>query len=125
VSVLRKLGKTRMDGSSLQGAGASGTASLPFFFGRNKTVLSAATQDVVEIALYASLFQHTTVKLVEWIDCVGKNMTAVACEHPRLWWDSICRRVGRSRGFRQELKSKGDERGRSPHIIHDEKSIFI
>jgi hypothetical protein len=26
-----------------------------FFFGRSKTVLSAATQDVVEVALYASL----------------------------------------------------------------------
>jgi hypothetical protein len=55
VSVLRKLGKTRMDGSSLQGAGAGSTASLPFVFGKNKTVLSAATQDVVDVALYASL----------------------------------------------------------------------
>jgi hypothetical protein len=44
-----------MDGSSLLGAGAGGAAGLPLFFGRNKTVLSAATQDVVEIALYASL----------------------------------------------------------------------
>jgi hypothetical protein len=98
---------------------------LPFFFGRNKTVLSAATQDVVEIALYASFFQRTAVKLVERIDCVGKNATAVACEHPRSRQNSVCRGVRRSRGFRQELKSKGDERGRSPRIIHDKKSIFV
>jgi hypothetical protein len=43
VSVLRKLEKTRTDGSSLQGAC------------KNKTILSAATQDVVDVALYASL----------------------------------------------------------------------
>jgi hypothetical protein len=55
VSVLRKLGKTWTDGSGLQGAGAGSAASLPFFFGKNKTVLSAATQDVVDVALYASL----------------------------------------------------------------------
>jgi hypothetical protein len=55
VSVLCKLGKTRTDGSSLQGAAAGSAASLPFFFGKNKTVLSAATQDVVDVALYASL----------------------------------------------------------------------
>jgi hypothetical protein len=41
VSVLRKLGKTRTDGSNLQGAGAGSAASWPFFFSRNKTVLSA------------------------------------------------------------------------------------
>jgi hypothetical protein len=55
VSVLRKLGRTRTDGSSLLGAGAGGAAGLPFFLAENKTVLSATTQDVVEIALYASL----------------------------------------------------------------------
>jgi hypothetical protein len=54
VSVLRKLGKTRTDGSGLQGAGAGSAASLPFFFGKSKNVLSAATQDVVDVALYAS-----------------------------------------------------------------------
>jgi hypothetical protein len=52
--MLRKLGKTRTDGSSLQGAGAGSAASLPFFFGKNETVLSAATQNVVDVALYAS-----------------------------------------------------------------------
>jgi hypothetical protein len=114
-----------MDGSSLQGAGAGGATSLPFFFGRNKTVLSVATQDVVEIALYASFFQCTAVKLFERIDCVGKNATAITCEHPRSWRNSKCRGVRRSRGFHQDLKSKGDERGRSPRIIHDEKSIFV
>jgi hypothetical protein len=54
VSMLRKLGKARTDGSNLQGAGAGSAASLPFFFGRNKTVLSAATQNIVDVALYAS-----------------------------------------------------------------------
>jgi hypothetical protein len=53
VSVLRKLGKTRTDGSNLQGAGAGSAARLPFFFGKNETVLSAATQNVVDVALYA------------------------------------------------------------------------
>jgi hypothetical protein len=54
VSVLRKLGMTRTDGSNLQGAGAGSAARLPFFFGKNETVLSAATQNVVDVALYAS-----------------------------------------------------------------------
>jgi hypothetical protein len=55
VSVLRKLEKTQTDGSSLQGASAGSAASLPFLFGKIKTALSAATQDVVDVALYASL----------------------------------------------------------------------
>jgi hypothetical protein len=54
VSVLRKLGKTRTDGSNLQGAGAGSATRLPFFFGKNETVLSAATQNVVDVAPYAS-----------------------------------------------------------------------
>jgi hypothetical protein len=54
VGVLRKLGKTWTDGSSLRGAGAGSAASMPFFFGKNKTVLSATTQDVADVALYAS-----------------------------------------------------------------------
>jgi hypothetical protein len=54
VSVLRKLGKTRADGSNLQGAGAGSAARLPFSFGKNQTVLSAATQTVVDVAPYAS-----------------------------------------------------------------------
>jgi hypothetical protein len=71
-------------------------------------------------------FQRTGCKPVERIDCVGKkNATAVACDHPRSRQNSICRGVGRSRGFRQELESKGDDCGCSPRIIHDKKSIYI
>jgi hypothetical protein len=70
-------------------------------------------------------FQRAVVKLVERIDCVGKNATAVACDHPRLRRNSMCRGVNRSRGFCQERESKGDDRGHSPRIIHDKKSIYI
>jgi hypothetical protein len=79
VSMLRKLGKTRTDGSNLQGAGAGSAASLPFFFGRNKTVLSAATQNVVDVALYASRSNvlgvgqsngSTTLEKVRLLSCV-------------------------------------------------------
>jgi hypothetical protein len=54
MSVLRKLCKTRADGSGLLGASAVVAAFWPFFW-QNMTVLSAATQDVVEVALRASL----------------------------------------------------------------------
>jgi hypothetical protein len=36
VSVLRKLGRTRTDGSNLQGAGAGSTANLPFFLAKTR-----------------------------------------------------------------------------------------
>jgi hypothetical protein len=52
--VLRKLSRTRTDGSSLLGAGAVVAAFWPFFW-QKVTVLSAATQNVVEVALYAGL----------------------------------------------------------------------
>jgi hypothetical protein len=125
VSVLRKLGKTRTDGSNLQGAGAGSAASLPFFFGKNKTVLSAATQDVVDVALLCEPFQRTRCRPVERIDCVGKSATAIACDHRSSRRNSICRGVSRSRGLRQKRKSKGDDRGRGPRVMCDKKSICM
>jgi hypothetical protein len=51
------------------------------------------------------LIQQTGYKLVKRIDCVGENATVVACDRPRSRRKSICRGVGRSRGFRQKMKS--------------------
>jgi hypothetical protein len=70
-------------------------------------------------------FQRTAVKLVERIDCVGKNATAVACDHPRSRWNWKCGGVRRSRGFHRELESKGDDRGCGPRVMRDKKSIYI
>jgi hypothetical protein len=113
-----------MDGSSLLGAGAGVATGLPFFWQKqdcSECSHSGCSRD----SYLCEPFQRTGCKPVERIDSVGKNATTVACDHPRSRWNSICRGVSRSRGFRQERKSEGDEHGRSPRIIHDEKSIYI
>jgi hypothetical protein len=71
------------------------------------------------------LIQQTGYKPVERIDYVGENATAVACDHPRSRRKSICRGVGRSRGFRQKMKSIRYERGRNLRNILDKKSTYI
>jgi hypothetical protein len=71
------------------------------------------------------LIQQTGYKPVERIDYVGENATAVVCDRPRSRRRSICRGVGRSRGFRQKMKSIRYECGRNLHNIHDKKSIYI
>jgi hypothetical protein len=124
MSALRKLCKTRTDGSSLQGAGAGTAASFAILFGRNKTVLSAATQDVVEVALYASLSNVLGVSQSTGSTVLEKMrlLSRAIIEGRR---NSMCRGVSWSRGLRQERKSKGDDRGRSPRVILDKKSFYM
>jgi hypothetical protein len=124
MSALRKLGRTQTDGSDLLGANAGVAAGLPCSWqkrdypGCNHSGCSRGS------SLY-ELIQQTGYKLVERINYVGENVTAVACDHPRSRRKSICRGFGRSRGFRQKMKSIRYERGRSLRNIHDKKSIYI
>jgi hypothetical protein len=125
VSVLRKLGKTRTDGSSLQGAGAGSAASLPFFFWQEQDCSECSHSGCSRRSSLCEPFQRTRCRPVERIDCVGKSATAVACDHQRSRRNSICRGVSRSRGLRQKRKSKGDDRGRGPRVMCDKKSICM
>jgi hypothetical protein len=124
VSVLRKLGRTRTDGSSLQGASAGSAASLPFFW-QKQDCSECSHSECSRCSSICELFQRTRCRPVERINCVGKCATAVVCDHRRSRRNSICRGVSRSRGLRQTRKSEGDDRGRGPRVMRDKKSICV
>jgi hypothetical protein len=118
-SALRKLYRTRTDGSDLLEANAGVAAGMPCswpgrdYSGCNRAGCSRSSS-------LHELIQQTGNKPVERVGYVGKNATAVTCDHPRSRRKSI-----RSRGFRQRMNSKGYERGHSLRNIHDKKSIYI
>jgi hypothetical protein len=70
------------------------------------------------------LIQQIGYNLVERIDYVGENATAVVCDHPRSQRKSICGGFGRSGGCRPKMKSTRYDRGRSLRNIHDKKSMY-
>jgi hypothetical protein len=113
-----------MDGSDLLGANAGVAAGMPCSWQKQDYPGCHHLGCSRGSSMY-ELIQQTGYKPVERIDYVGGNATAVACDHPRSWRKSICRVVGRSRGFRQKMKSIRYERGRNLRNIHDKKSIYI
>jgi hypothetical protein len=123
MSALRKLSRTRTDGSDLLGANAGITAGMPCSW-QKREYAGCHLPGYSRGSSMCELIQQTWYKPVERVDYVGENATAVACDHPRSWRKSICRGVRRSRGFHQKMKSNGYERGRSPRNIHDKKSIL-
>jgi hypothetical protein len=124
MSALRKLGRTRTDGSDSLGANAGVAAGLSCSWQKRDYLGCHHSGCSRDRSLY-ELIQQTGYKPVERIDYVGENATAVTCDHPRSRRKSICRGFGRSQVFRQKMKSIRYERGRNLRNIHDKKLIYI
>jgi hypothetical protein len=124
MSALRKLGKTRTDGSDLLGANAGVTAGLPCSWQKQDYPGCHHSGCSQGSSLY-ELIQQTGYKPVDRIDYIGENATTVAGDHPRSRRKLICRGFGRRGGFRQKMKSIRYDRGRILRNIHDKKSIYI
>jgi hypothetical protein len=123
MSALRKLDRTRTDGSDLLGANAGVAAGMPCswqgrdYSGCNHTGCSRGSS-------LHELIQQTGNKPVEQVNYVGENATAVACDHPRSRRRSICREFGWSGGYRQKMKSMKHDHGHSLRNLYDRKSIY-